>query len=71
MIKFLLLGLGAIAFFCSACNDDVSLATSDVVVDSSSSVAPVPVEESSSSESSNSALHTNIGKHRCPQKDNR
>ncbi len=54
MIKFLLLGLGTIAFFCSACNDDVSSATSDVVVDSSSSVAPVPVEESSSSESSNS-----------------
>ena len=54
MRKFLLLGLGAIAFFCSACNDDVSLATSDVVVDSSSSVAPVPVEESNSSESSSS-----------------
>ena len=54
MRKFLLLGLGAFAFFSSACNDDVSLATSDVVVDSSSSVAPVPVEESSSSESSNS-----------------
>lgn len=54
MIKFLLLGLGAIAFFCSACNDDVSSAMSDVVMDSSSSVAPVPVEESSSSESSNS-----------------
>ena len=55
MIKFLLLGLGAIAFFCSACNDDVSSSMSDVVMDSSSSVAPVPVEESSSSESSNSA----------------
>lgn len=55
MIKFLLLGLGAIAFFCSACNDDVSSAMFDVVMDSSSSVAPVPVEESSSSESSNSA----------------
>lgn len=54
MRKFLLLGLGAFAFFSSACNDDVSLATSDVVVDSSSSVVPVPVEESSSSESSNS-----------------
>lgn len=54
MIKFLLLGLGAIAFFCSACNDDVSSAMSDVVMDSSSSVAPVPVEESSSSESSSS-----------------
>ncbi|SHH79711.1 hypothetical protein SAMN05720761_12736 [Fibrobacter sp. UWCM] len=49
MRKFLLLGLGAFAFFSSACNDDVSLATSDVVVDSSSSVVPVPVEESSSS----------------------
>jgi len=54
MIKFLLLGLGAIAFFCSACNDDVSSAMFDVVMDSSSSVAPVPVEESSSSESSSS-----------------
>lgn len=54
MIKFLLLGLGAIAFFCSACNDDVSSAMSDVVMDSSSSVAPVPLEESSSSESSSS-----------------
>lgn len=54
MRKFLLLGLGAIAFFCSACNDDVSSAVSDVVMDSSSSVAPVPVEESSSSESSSS-----------------
>mgnify|MGYP007101840381 FL=1 len=54
MRKFLLLGLGAFAFFSSACNDDVSSATSDVVMDSSSSVAPVPVEESNSSESSNS-----------------
>lgn len=54
MIKFLLLGLGAIAFFCSACNDDVSSAVSDVVMDSSSSVAPVPLEESSSAESSSS-----------------
>lgn len=54
MRKFLLLGLGTIAFFCSACNDDVSSATSDIVLDSSSSVLPVLVEESSSSESSSS-----------------
>lgn len=54
MRKFLLLGLGAFAFFCSSCNDDVSSATSDIVVDSSSSVAPIPVEESSSVGSSSS-----------------
>lgn len=50
----LLLGLGVFACFCLACNDDVSSATSDIVVDSSSSVAPIPVEESSSVGSSSS-----------------
>lgn len=59
MIKFLLLGLGAIAFFCSACNDDVSSAVSDDLISSSdesimssSSSGDVPASSSSSSSSS-------------------
>jgi len=62
MIKFLLLGLGAIAFFCSACNDDVSSAVSDDLISSSdesimssSSSGDVPASSSSSSSSAKSS----------------
>ncbi len=62
MIKFLLLGLGAIAFFCSACNDDVSSAVSDDLISSSdesimssSSSGDVPASSSSSSSSAESS----------------
>lgn len=62
MIKFLLLGLGAIAFFCSACNDDVSSAVSDDLISSSdesimssSSSGDVLASSSSSSAKSSSS----------------
>lgn len=62
MIKFLLLGLGAIAFFCTACNDEVSSAVSDDLISSSdesimssSSSGDEPASSSSSSAKSSSS----------------
>lgn len=62
MIKFLLLGLGAIAFFCSACNDDVSsamfddlISSSDESIMSSSSSGDEPASSSSSFAKSSSS----------------